>query len=150
MNILKENRFLNLLQCFLAVILALVPFVIKPVCRSLMKNGLPMPCHYSGILITVLALVVAAVNLLAFCLKKSVFTLISNIVSILLIALAYLLPSRIITLPFSFLPRFGLCQSAGMSCRHSFHWVTVLIVLIGLVAVIQLIILAVGQNKAKV
>ena len=101
---IKASPFLRgilSIQTILLILIALSPFVLSPVCPA-MPNGKFMPCHYSGLLITVLAAFLAALSLLITLIPVRRLILIGHAIVVLGVALCYLIPTRI--LPVSYAP----------------------------------------------
>ncbi len=91
-----------------ALILALAPFVLFPVCDSLKADGTHMACWYSGILITF-----AGASILLLSLPKKFPALRLSLIALLAV-MCWFVPQRIINLP-----PFGLCAVPEHSCRAS-------------------------------
>ena len=111
------------------IILALVPFVIFPVCNSLRPDGSHMGCWYSGIFITVMGAFIVLLSLP----KK--FPALRLVISALCALLCWLVPNKIIAVS-----PFGLCANPEHACRAStMPAVGVLVIVIIAVCVLGLV-----------
>ncbi len=97
---------LRKINAFAGVILALIPFVLFPVCESLRPDGTHMACWYSGIFITIAGVVIAILS----CVKR--LRAVSFIASICLAVSCWLVPHKIIEIS-----PLGLCANVSHSCR---------------------------------
>ena len=88
------------------VILALVPFVIFPVCDTMRPDGSHMACWYSGMLITIMG---TLIFLLQF-VKR--FTAAGMLLTLCLALSCWFIPNRIIAVS-----PFGLCSMPEHACR---------------------------------
>lgn len=104
--ILEAVKMFMKISAFAGVILALIPFVLFPVCESLRPDGSHMACWYSGIFITVAGVVIAILS----CVKR--FRVMSLIASMCLAVSCWLVPHRVIDI----VP-LGLCGDLSHSCR---------------------------------
>lgn len=125
MKYLKRLSWLNRLQALMGMLIALTPFILKPVCAKLMDNGMPMPCHYSAIIVTILAVVLTLINLVIPFVNRRKFKLLINVVSMLLIAAIVLIPLQVIKFKLPGAPICGICRHDGMPCVGSFKLVRV-------------------------
>ena len=89
----------------LGLLIALSPFVLFPVCQSLRPDGTHMSCHYSGVFITVMGVLVALSSLLSLWRRNALWVVLAGAggVSCLLV------PYRVI----------GLCAMSEHACRAS-------------------------------
>ena len=105
---MKAYRYTIILDAVLGLCLALIPFVLFPVCE--VKDS-PMGCFYSGVFITVMGMLVIAFSLLA--LRKK-FRSLSVILAGSCAILSWLVPNRIITFSLC-----SLCADPSHACRAS-------------------------------
>lgn len=137
-----KNNLFHFMNSILGLILALTPFVLFPVCNKLMKNGKPMPCHYSGLLIVGMGLVIVIVSVLAIWLKKKWLDTVAYLISLVAAVLSYMIPKRIIEVGHMKVDGWqcGLCKSPTMSCQTqtmpAVSWLVGLLVLSCVVALI--------------
>ena len=102
-NMKKSVLLLNLAA---GIALALVPFVLFPVCGALKPDGTPMGCHYSGIFITCAGVFVALLLLI------NKFTALYSVCSIVAASLCWLVPNKVIVVGLC-----GLCANPEHACR---------------------------------
>lgn len=131
-------------QAILGLLLALLPFVLSPVCPP-MKNGHYMSCHYSGILLTVMGVIIIALALLPLGIHRRLMGMISSALNLILAVIAYLIPHRILPVPTGVINGkgmpvlFGLCNKDTMPCTQTFHHVSIVLLLLGVLALVTLI-----------
>lgn len=110
------KKILSTLGLLLAVVLALTPFVLFPVCETLTPMGTPMKCYYSGVFVTMtgIATILLALGTLFFKRGTPFFRILMIIASFFCIAV----PRGIITVKIRG-GVCGLCASAGHQCVTS-------------------------------
>lgn len=120
-KIFFKNNLLNIIILILSLILALVPFVIAPVCPA-MPNGSFMNCHYTGQLVMYLGILLSILgSIVIFINNKKIKVLVYSII-IVVSSAVHLIPHRIIKIQFSnnsmkHMPRFfGYCSKDSMQC----------------------------------
>ena len=102
------KKYLLCLNLAAGIALALVPFVLFPVCGTLKPDGTPMGCHYSGIFITCAGVFVALLILI------NKFTALYSVCSIVAAGLCWLVPNKIIVVGMC-----GLCANPEHACRSA-------------------------------
>lgn len=119
-NFLKNN-FFNIILLILSTILALIPFVIAPVCPA-MPNGNYMNCHYTGKLVMFLGISLVIISIILFFVKNKKIKVSMYSLIILVSCLVHLIPHRILKIQFGYnqmknMPRyFGYCSKDSMQC----------------------------------
>lgn len=98
MNTLKYRIPAALLLC-LSIIIALLPFVLVPVCPAL-PNGMHMPCYYSGILVTVFGVILAVLAVLLLFLQNVWVQRGLSLLALLICFFIYAVPHRILLVPY--------------------------------------------------
>ncbi len=111
-NTLKKHPIV-VLNIILGIILAAGPFWLFPVCDRVMKNGKHMMCFYSGKFIIGMAIAIIIINLIAMKSTKKIIAVIINLATLVLAALCYLVPYRIIPIGDKAVNgwQFGLCKN---------------------------------------
>lgn len=136
------RKVFSILNLLLGGALALTPFVLFPVCGP-MPNGKHMMCHYSGIFITGMGVLIVVLSLLALWGHRKRWAVsLSGVLSILAALLCYLVPMRIVVIGNKATMGWecGLCKAADMACHTStMPAVTVLVSALVLVNVVALI-----------
>lgn len=139
MEFIKKNKW-EILNIIGGVFLALIPFVLIPVCPR-MPNGKYMACHYSGMIITFAGIWMSLTGTMNIVIKnrKKFIVYISNII---FLVLSYLISTGIINI-FNNSKRgikFGRCMVETMACRVSTFPITdkliFLFIFINLIALI--------------
>ncbi|MBS9776085.1 MAG: DUF4418 family protein [Fusobacterium sp.] len=115
-----KKRLFEILAMILAVVLYLVPKYIAPICTKLNSKGLPMGCFYSGNLVMKLAVFIFIVSLVMFLLVKyswgKYIRILACLVNIVLAALIYMIPNRIISFTNEVGNAYGFCGNPMMQC----------------------------------
>ncbi len=123
MTYFQKMKKLQWGEALIGILLALMPFVLSPVCTKLMPNGMPMPCHYSAWLVTVLGIVLTVLALLRPLIRRRALTLGTILIAIVALILILFVPTGTIPLKLPGLPQFGLCHHQGMPCLKSFYYI---------------------------
>ena len=105
-----QAKYPLIVNVLLGLAIALTPLVVFPVCSQLKSDGSPMGCYYSGILITILGIIIVLSSLTAI--LSSRFVMSSLSVSAISALLCWLIPNRII--PVS---GISLCGNLEHACR---------------------------------
>lgn len=138
-----KNKGLPAVILILAVVLALSPFHLFPVCTHLMANGKPMSCYYSAWFLIGAAAAIGLFSLAMFLIEKKLWRNIGFIAILALAVLGYIVPNRMIEIGHMKLQgwQIGLCMSPDMACRTTtMPAVTVLLMLIGFFAIEGLVL----------
>lgn len=118
------------------ILLALVPFVLFPVCDFLRPDGSHMACYFSGIFITIMGVLIAFLSLP----KKFPA---ARLILVMLCALScWLVPNKIISVP-----PFGLCANPEHLCRASTMPVVGVLVIVIVAVCVACIILDFVRGK---
>lgn len=140
----KGLKVMSIVQAILALVIALLPFVLMPVCGP-MKNGHYMSCHYSGILVTVAGVVLIAVAALQYFGRRKMVGMLTALGQMVIALLCYLIPHKIIPVQIGVnmkgMPKFmGICGKDGMPCVHTFATLSWLLLAVGVIALVYFII----------
>ena len=123
-------KYTLLINTFLGIILALTPFILFPVCSQTKPDGAFMGCHYSGVLITIMGVIIALMSIAAIFTRIYVM---SFIISVIAAVSCRLIPDRI--------SGVSLCGNPEHACRAvTMPKVDILIFLIVIISVAGLII----------
>ena len=131
------KKYLLCLNLAAGIALALVPFVLFPVCGTLKPDGTPMGCHYSGIFITCAGILVAILILI------NKFTILYAVCSIVAAGLCLLVPNRAIVVGMC-----GLCANPEHACRSATMPTVIVIAAVIIVSSTALLVmrLVTGRN----
>ncbi|PIE53859.1 MAG: hypothetical protein CSA35_09110 [Dethiosulfovibrio peptidovorans] len=150
MKINRKNFFV-LLNVVLGVVLALLPFVLFPVCTKMAPDGNPMKCYYTGIFTVIMGCLVVAIALLVFMAqKKGWLRSWSYILTAVIALVCYMVPHRIIPIGNKSVNGWecGLCANAHHSCfAVTMPALTKLIIVIVLVNIAALIYRFVAEER---
>lgn len=143
-----QQKLLPGVQLILATLVTLWTFVIMPVCPAIEKNGMKMymSCHDSSQIVIGIGIVLILVAFAQIFLIKCKYLFIgSAVLQILGAAAAYMIPHRIIPLTLRAkmdgTPIYaGICGKEGMACIPSFSILTWILLVVGLIALIQIIV----------
>lgn len=140
-----STRIILAVQALLLLFVALAPFVLIPVCPA-MPNGTYMSCHYTGVLLTIVASVLLLITLIQLIkpvrwlvIAGSIFVLIGS-------ALCYLIPNQFIPLEYSTGHLIGLCGRSSMQCHITFYWVGIVLIAVSLIALVHALIQAMSRR----
>ena len=141
---MRIKKYILIANSILGLLIALVPFVLFPVCSTLKPDGSHMGCFYSGIFITVMGILAVIFSLLALKAKfSSLFTLLSACAGL----MCWLVPNRIITLEGDGWI-CALCSMENHACRaDTMPAVCALISVLIVLSVIYLVVNFVQPNK---
>lgn len=134
-------KLINLLQVLMGAVLALMSFVLLPVCGP-MKNGMHMACYYTGILVTVSGVVLIALGLGNYFVTKPILHKLIAFAQIAVAALSYMIPSKIIPIAIGTNMHgktkfIGLCMKP-MRCWDSFRATSICLLIVAILALIYL------------
>ncbi len=137
----KSLQTINYLQIIVAVILAAMSFIILPVCGP-MKNGMHMSCYYTGILETVVGIVLFVLAIVNLTNKNALVHKILPFAQIVIAAIAYMIPTKIIPIAVGTTMNgktklIGLCMKP-MRCWTSFRGCSICLLIVVLLALIYL------------
>lgn len=121
MKINFKGSIFEILNIIGGAILVMSPFWLFPVCNVLMPNGKPMMCHYSGIYIVIIGIIIIAINLISLFVGKKLYKYFNYITTSVLVASCYLVPTRVIEVGHKQINGWqcGLCKPAQMSCNST-------------------------------
>lgn len=133
-------KIVSLIQALLGLILAAMSFVLVPVCPPM--HGMHMSCFYTGILVTCSGIIILILAALNYFLQKDGWNKLIALVQIIIAALAYMIPSKIIPVAIGTNmqghTRFiGLCMKP-MPCWNSFRASSICLLLIVIIALVYL------------
>lgn len=148
-----KNKSINIIVLLLAVILALTPFVIAPVCPP-MANGMRMSCYYSGLLATGVGIGIIVTSLISIFVNNKIINVILSIINIIAGICVHLIPNKIIKISIGMgkdgNPRFmGYCMKDSMECikHNTFTIVSVLGISIAIISLIYVVYVSIKKEK---
>ena len=106
-NMRKVLLHVNMLS---GIVLGLSPFVLFQVCDTLKPDGTPMGCHYSGVFITCMGVLVALLSIAVLLSRKFIASY--AVCSAAAASLCWLVPNRIVVVS-----PCGLCGNPDHACR---------------------------------
>ncbi len=118
-KIIKDNIF-QIINLIVGIILVATPFLLFPVCTKLMPNGHHMMCFYTGKFFMLMGVIIIITNLIAIKLNTKMVYMLIHLVTLIVAALCYLIPYRIISIGDKTVNgwQLSLCKTnMGMSCR---------------------------------
>lgn len=145
-----KKRAIPTILFILAIILALSPFHLFPVCTHLMKNGKHMSCYYSAWFLIGMAVLMAIFSLIALFLSRHLWISVSYAAILILAILGYVVPNRMIAIGHMKIQgwQIGLCMAPDMACRTTtLPAVTVILVLMGVLSIVGLILNFLTEKK---
>lgn len=148
-----KKRLFESLAFVLVVILYLVPNYIAPICSKLKPDGNPMGCYYSGNFVMKLAVFIFVINLVMFLVAKYSFgkyiRILGSLVNIVISALVYMVPHRIISLNNEIGVPYRFCGKPKMECilNNTFGVAGIVAGLIALVMVMNLLYLFLKKDN---
>lgn len=146
-NQMGAGRLLAAAVAVLALVAALFPHVIRPVCGP-MPDGRYMACHYSAVLVTAIAAAVLLLNGLQVILNRKGSGIAVSLLTLVGCLAGYAVPARIIRVSCTPEMCFGLCQKTDMPCHRSFHTVYILLAVIALLSLLQLAVTLVKPARS--
>lgn len=125
------KKVFSIINALIAMAFFISTTFVCPVCTALMANGRPMSCHYTHIMIMVVAGIILLFALIAIALNKKLFYLISYIATAALSLLCYLAPERIIKIGNMKLNGWaiGLCKAGHACSAETMPIVTVIVII---------------------
>lgn len=148
----NKNKIISIVTILVAVVLALSPFHLFPVCQHLMKNGRHMSCYYSAwffIGTAIVIILLSVVNLLA---KKKWISYLCHGLVFVVAVLGYLVPHRMIEVGHMKLQgwQIGFCASPEMACQTgTMPAVNIILILLGVLSIAGLSLLLLTDNQHK-
>ena len=128
---MKLRKIFTLVNIILGIVLALSPFILFPVCNMLKSDGSHMGCWYSGIFITSMGIIIAALSFVKW-------RFIADVLAAGAAVACWLVPHEFI----------GLCADLSHDCQAvTMPAVGVLIILVVIVNVVELIVNFVRGGK---
>lgn len=138
-NRMSAGRLLAAVVAVLALVVALFPHVIMPVCGP-MPDGRYMACHYSAILVTAIAAAAVLFNILQVILDRKGLGIAVSLLTLVACLAGYAVPARIIRVNCTPEMCFGLCKKMEMPCHQSFHTIYILLAVMALLSLIHLVV----------
>ncbi len=148
-----KKRFFEIIGMLLAVVLYLVPYQIAPICSKLKPDGNPMGCYFSASFTMRLAVFIFAINLVMFLVAKYSFgkyiRILGSIVSIVIAALVYMVPHRIVSINNALGVPYRFCGKPKMECvlNNTFGVAGMVAGIIVIVMVINLLYLFIKRDN---
>lgn len=137
----KYLKVISLIQAIMGLILALMSFVLVPVCGP-MKNGMHMSCYYTGILVTVAGVILLVLGLVNYYIDQKMWNKLVAFIQIVIAALSYMIPSKIIPIAIGTNMHgktkfIGLCMKP-MRCWDSFRATSACLLIVAILALVYL------------
>lgn len=152
---MRITKILNIIIAILAVVLSLTPFVIAPVCPA-MSHGMYMACHYSGIWVVCVGIIIAILAIILLFIKHKYISIVLYAVTIFVSITTHLVTHRIIKIPFGVNKEgmkrfFGYCGKETMACiqHHTFTITSILLIVIALLSLVSALYLLIKNGKGE-
>ncbi|MCI5998037.1 MAG: DUF4418 family protein [Parvimonas sp.] len=148
-----KRKCINIVVIVLGLIMALVPFVIAPVCPA-MANGMYMSCHYSALLAMYCGIAVAIIAFVGMFLNNKMFGILINVLNLAIALAVILIPNKILKIQIGVMkngmPKFmGYCMKDTMHCiaNHTFVITTTISAIIAILSLGSLIYILMKKEK---